>query len=89
MPEEAATVTEDTAYDMPQTGTALDTAPNEEVARRRRDRTLPTCRHRLAIANWDSVSRSLWRNICTTSTSVDDIAGGHVHEPLYPRPQHA
>lgn len=32
MPEEAATVTEDTAYDMPQTGTAPIAAPNEEVA---------------------------------------------------------
>lgn len=32
MPEEAATVTEDTAYDMPQTGTAPIAAPNEDVA---------------------------------------------------------
>ena len=32
MPEEIATVTEDTAYDMPQTGTAPIAAPNEDVA---------------------------------------------------------
>ncbi len=32
MPKETASVTEDSAHDMPQTGTALDTAPSEEVA---------------------------------------------------------